>query len=491
MTKKKYGNGLFIRISLSFVIMLIIIGFAYVISTTLVTQNYFKETTQRLNADVANYLLNETPPFKNGEVNKEALDVIMHSMMAVNPGIEVYLLDTEGEILSYVVLKKKVKLSRVSIEPILQFIETKGEKYITGDHPRDPDIETIFSATEVIEEGNSLGYIYIVLASEKYQNIASLLSGSYWLKLGVRTFSIALVAAILLGLFLIWLLTRNLRIIIRTVNQFKEGDLEARIEGITNKGDLSVLADTYNSMADTILKNIDDLKTVDELRRELVANVSHDLRSPLAVIQGYIETIIMKSDTISKEEREEYLNIVLDSSNRLNNLVNDLFELSKLEAGQIELKKEPFHISDLLNDAQKKYSLLLKQKNINLNLQFEETVPMVYADLVLMNRVIQNLIDNAYKYTPNSGEINIKVQEIDEAIQINIENTGVGIPDKDIPYIFNRYYKVDKKEKGIDGTGLGLAIVKKIVDCHNAEITVSRQQEKYTRFQLNLPAYSA
>ena len=131
-------NSLFWRISLVFLILLILIGLSYVFITAYSAQKYFSETTQKLNANVAEHMLHEVSPFVEGEVNKTALDKIMHSMMAVNPALEVYLLDNEGEILSYVVLHKKVKLRYVSLAPIKEFIACKGQKFILGDDPRNP-----------------------------------------------------------------------------------------------------------------------------------------------------------------------------------------------------------------------------------------------------------------------------------------------------------------------------------------------------------------
>lgn len=484
-------HSLYWRLSLSFLFILLLVAFAYIIITTLASNKYFQETTQRLNSEVADYLLKETPPFKNGEINKEALDVIMHSMMAVNPGIEVYLISPSGEIISYVVLKKNVKLSRIDTEPLEEFIASSGQKYILGDDPRNPGEKTIFSATKVSENDSFLGYIYIVLASEKYENIAAAVSASYWLKVGVNSFIITLLAAFTIGLFLIWMLTRNIRIIIQTVNRFKEGNLHARIPSSAHKGELADLASTFNSMSDTILKNIDELKQVDQLRRELIANVSHDLRNPLAIIQGYIETLILKSDSLSKVDRDTYLKIVLESSEKLTRLVADLFELSKLEAGQVNLKKESFYINDLLNDASQKISLLSKQKKITIESNISDSIPMVFADLAMIDRVIQNLLDNAIKYTPENGEITLHAIQNNGSVVVSIENSGQGIPENELPHIFDRYYKVDKEKKGIEGTGLGLAIVKKMLEVHESEIKVESVPNKSTQFYFELPVYSA
>lgn len=487
MEKIGLRHSLLWRLSAVFLFLLLLLGLAYLVITTVAANRYFQETTQKLNANVASEMLLEVEPFVNGEVNKDALGTLMHSMMAVNPRLEVYLLGTDGEILSYVVLKEKVKLTRVSLDPVKEFLQDKGQKYVLGDDPRNPGHTTIFSATEVLEEGILQGYVYMVLVSEKFETVANTLLGSYWLRISSRAFIITLIAAFLIGLGLIILLTRNLRVIISTVKKFEEGDLEARIPVKKAKGEMALLSRTFNQMADTILQNIEELKKVDTLRRELIANVSHDLRNPLAVLHGYVETLMIKDADVTPEERQKYYKIILDSSDKLKGLVTDLFELSKLETGQMQPIKEPFLINEMLQDASLKYNVLAEQKNVQFTANIDRSLPLVYADISMIDRVIQNLVDNALKYTPEKGWIKLEVKQENGAILIDVENSGEGIPEKDLPSIFDRYYKVSKEKSNIEGTGLGLAIVKKILDLHQVNIDVQSIPNKFTRFAFSLP----
>ena len=481
-------KSLFWRISVSFALVLLIVGCSYVFITASTAQRYFQETTQRLNATVADYMVEEVNPFQNGEVNEEALGTIMHSMMAVNPGIEVYLLDPKGEILSFVVLDKLVKLKSVDLEPVQEFLATGGEEFVMGDDPRNPGEKSVFSATAVYEEGELLGYVYIILASEKYETIASGLLGSYWMQLTFESILITMIVALLIGVVLFGLLTRHLRKIVKTVEQFKDGNLEARVPKAKTESELAVLGDTFNHMADTILDNIEELKKVDSLRRELIANVSHDLRNPLAIINGYIETLQIKGDSITSEEREKYLKIIGASTDKLSQLVSDLFDLSKLESGQMTLKMERLKIQELLYDSSLKYELMAQTKDIQIKTQICQNLPLVKADLYLMDRVIQNLLDNAVKYTPENGEILIDACETESGVSIKIRNSGSGIPQKDLAAIFDRYYMIDKDRNGVEGSGLGLAIVKRILEVHGSEISIESDSVSYTEFAFDLPA---
>lgn len=475
------------RLSGGLLLLLILLGIAYVSITTYSARKYYQETTQRLNASVAHHMLLEVNPFENGQVNEEAVGKIMHSMMAVNPSLEVYLLDPSGNILKYVVLDKDVRLKSLDMAPVKQFLVDSGKTYVLGDDPRKPGEQTIFSASEVRDSTNELqGYVYMVLASEEYAHIASALSTSYFMKLGTQTFAITLIAAFGLGILLIALLTRNLRTIIQTVKRFEEGDYQARIP-VQKSGELADLSETFNHMADTILKNIEELKEVDKLRRELIANVSHDLRSPMSVIQGYIETMMIKGDKLSPDEQKKYLEIIFKSSEKLNKLVADLFELSKLEAKQVKLHKERFNFNELLQDTAQQYQLKAEKKGIRLKTEFAAEA-MVNADIALMQRAIQNLMDNALKYTPENGEVAIKASLKNNQLEVAITNTGKGIPEDQLPHIFDRYFMLDKEKHGIDGSGLGLAIVKKIIDIHEASITVASKVDGDTSFKMILPA---
>ncbi len=478
-------ESLFWKISILFFLILVLLGVSYTMITISTAKRYSDETTQKLNANVASHMLLEVNPFVNGKVNDEALGKIMHSMMAVNPSLEVYLLDPQGKILSFVVLDKKVKLQYVSIEPITSFLKDSGKTLVYGDDPRNPGKSTIFSATAVYEKGVQLGYVYMILASEESENIATALQESYLLKIGTQSFILTLVAAFVIGLLVLWLLMKSLRDIIQTVRKFSEGDLSSRIP-IRSKGELAELSVTVNIMADTILRNMEELKEVDKLRRDLIANISHDIRTPISIIHGYIETLIMKHDTLDAQKQQEYLQTIIKSTERLKRLMNDLFELSKLESRQIKPKMESFFMFDLLQDLSRKYKLLAQEKNIELETELPSKMPVVCADIALIERALQNLIDNAMNYTPENGKVRIRMEEGDRHVNVSVMNTGPGIASEELPRIFDRYYKVGSN-KSNRGTGLGLAIVKNILEIHQSDIHVQSEAKGQTIFSFNLP----
>ena len=325
----------------------------------------------------------------------------------------------------------------------------------------------------------------MILASEESENIATALQESYLLKIGVQSFILTLVAAFIISMLVLWLLMKSLREIIQTVKKFSEGDLRARIP-VRSKGELAELSTTVNTMADTILRNMDELKEVDKLRRDLIANISHDIRTPISIIHGYIETLIMKQGSLDAQKQQEYLQTIMKSTERLKRLMTDLFELSKLESRQIKPKLEPFFLFDLLQDLNLKYKLLAQERNIALETELPSKMPLVCADIALIERVLQNLIDNAFNYTPEKGKVKIKMEERSKKVNISVINTGPGIASEELPKIFDRYYKVEKNNSN-RGTGLGLAIVKNILEIHHTDIQVSSERQGNTIFSFDLP----
>ena len=164
-----------------------------------------------------------------------------------------------------------------------------------------------------------------------------------------------------------------------------------------------------------------------------------------------------------------------------------MFELSKLEANQIKPKKEQFFINELVADAALQYHVFAERKKIKINSDISASLPMIEADISLMERVIQNLLSNAIEYTPENGEIRLDVHKTDHVVEIKVLNSGEGIPEKELPHIFDRYYKVNREKSGIGGSGLGLAIVKKIIEIHHFGINVQSEKGKFTSFSVTIP----
>ncbi len=492
-TEKTLTPKLVKKLWVAFILLVLLMGSSYIFITGYLTNKHNQAITQRVNANVAEHVIQEkfqdaSPFLADGSVNKALFGDLMHDMMAVNRSIEVYLLSKAGEIQYSVVLEhnENEPVKHVSLAPINEFIRNDGTTFILGDDPLNPEKQKIFSAAPFNVDGKE-GFIYIILAGKEFQLISDNLLGQYFTKLGVGATLLTMLFAALIGILSIWFLTKNLRLITQTVRKFQEGDLDIRIAN-PEASDIEVFAHSFNEMADTIVDNMDKMKSVDTLRRELIANVSHDLRTPLAILKGYVETLQIKRDSLSEDQKQEYLQITHDNIDKLSNLINQLFDYSKLEAEQVTPIKEPFSITELSHDLIAKFKVLAAQKSIILNLDNPEANCMVFADVSLVERALQNLIENAIKYTEKGGKVTLSLLKKGKNIEINITDTGTGIPVNEQPFIFDRYKQVDKSAKK-QGYGLGLAIVKKIMDLHDTTITVLSKPKEGSSFIFNLPAY--
>jgi len=487
MTKQgqKSISRLYRRISTLFILVLFVFAAITLYISVQAANNYSQEVNQNLNRDLAaNVAVMMTPFISDGIINEAGIEDLVHSLMVINPSIEVYLLDTEGRILSYVAPEKVVKLGSVSLDPVSSFLEGSPKKIIYGDDPRNPGEKKIFSAAEIIQENRLTGYIYIVLASQEYASAASMVKGSYMLGLSIRAIITILIGSALVGLLALWFIVKKLKRIVKGIQIFSDGDLKTRIE-VKSNDDLDQIGTVFNSMADTIEQNIEDLKGLENLRKELISNISHDLRTPIASIQGYAETLILKKDNIEAEEQEKYLGIIYKNCDNLQELVTNLFELSKLQANQVILNREPFSIGELVHDVANKYRILSQKNGVSINTIVSKDTPVVDADVLLIDRVLQNLIDNAIRFCKDGDTINIEIKsDAREKVSVSIADTGAGISQDNLPHIFERYFKKD--DRG-GSSGLGLAIVKRIIDLHESSIEVKSVVGQGTTFNFSLP----
>ncbi len=486
-THTPWYSSLFWKVSAIFLLVLLLFAGITLKVNIDASRNYALEVSQRLNHDLAAHTAGEIKPFLNGEIPEEAIGKLMHSMMAVNPGIEVYVLDTTGRILKYVALEGEVKSDHVPLAPIQRFIaSTSIDGLIVGDDPRAPGEQKIFSAAPVMEEGVNRGFVYIILAGQEYAGATDTLFGSYFLQLGTRSVLLALALTLIAGLLMIWYITRNLGSIVSVIRRFKDGELDARIN-MNGGGELREVANTFDEMAGTIEKNIDDMKGVDKLRKELIGNVSHDLRTPIAAIQGYAETLLMKDSTISEPEKREHIGVIMKSADRLKLLVDDLFTLSKLEAGQVKLDLEPLSLGELVHDVVNKLRLLANEKNVSINIIMAKDLPIVEVDIKKIDRVIQNLVHNAIKFCRDGDRITVELDGgTNGTVDVRITDTGRGIAPADLPHIFDRYF-MGQRSAATDGSGLGLAIVKRIVELHGSTVTATSRVNEGAQFSFSLP----
>lgn len=246
-----------------------------------------------------------------------------------------------------------------------------------------------------------------------------------------------------------------------------------------------------------VFHDITELRRLEKIRKDFVANVSHELRTPLTSIKGYVEALL-DGGKDDPDTSVRFLDIILKQSDRLNLILEDLLQLSKIESGQVQFKREPLHIGTVVERTIAMIKPLADKKQHQLIAQISSDLPLVTGDQERLVQVLANLVDNAIKYTPEGGQITVAAHRIpvaksgtaaqQDGIELSVADTGIGIPEQDRPRVFERFYRVDKaRSRELGGTGLGLAIVKHIVEGHGGQVWVERNLPTGSRFVVRLP----
>lgn len=290
---------------------------------------------------------------------------------------------------------------------------------------------------------------------------------------------IAVVLAMMTVYYITGKITKPITDMNQVVRRYSKGEFDLRVEDHGDSDEVSQLGKSFNIMAD-------GLNTLEEARRSFVANVSHELRSPLTSMRGFLEA--MQDGTIPIEEQGKYLDIVINENRRMTAMVNDLLDLARIESGQVLLKTEPFDINELTTRTLLTFEARVDAKKLNVELELGDKKLMVDADPAQIAQVLRNLIDNAIKFTPDGGTLTLSTRAEKKHAVVSVRDSGKGIDKKSIPHLFERFYKEEKAHTPGEsaGTGLGLSIVRRIIDQHDQEITVESEPGKGTCFTFTL-----
>ncbi len=292
---------------------------------------------------------------------------------------------------------------------------------------------------------------------------------------------------ILFSLVMARRLTRPVEALTAAAEQMKRGKYAQRVAVPATQDELGQLALTFNSMADTIESDVNELRQQDQIRRELIANIAHDLATPLTAIQGFSEALA--DDLISKPDaRHETAQLIGREVQRLRRLVADMQQMSSLESGRIQLDLAPLDLHSLVVETLSVIEPECEEAGIILSNKLDEATPLVLADSDRITQVLLNLLDNARRHTHEGGTITVTAEPEGKMLRVSISDTGVGIDSADLPHIFERFYRADRSRTGATGgSGLGLSIVKAIITAHGGTVCADSTPGQGTRISFSLP----
>ncbi|MFN9471533.1 ATP-binding protein [Acidovorax sp.] len=479
------------RLSLVFAVLLLVCSGTSAWMQVRSNRMHELEVVQGLSRDLAASIARDAQLTDADGLMPGAVRRLFNQLMVVNPSVEVYLLGPDGAIAGHAAPEGRLRRDRVDLAPVRRLIEG-APLPILGDDPRSQDGRKVFSAAPLRVHGRDVGFIYVVLLGEAHDAVAA--QGSTNAVLTTALWSIAMVALLCLaaGLTAFTLITRPLRRLTETVRGFDMSGAPVPLPAPAlqepvppgSRDEIAVLDGAYRQMVARIGEQWQALSRQDQERRELIANVSHDLRTPLSSLHGYLETLLVKDATLQPAERQRYLGIALDQSRKVGALAQSLFELARLEYGFVQPEAEPFAMADLVQDVFQKFELMAQERQVALQADIAPQLPPVHADLGLIERVLTNLLDNALRHTPSGGSVTVGLAREGDALAVLVQDTGPGIAPELREGLFERPFAVGGARRG---GGLGLRIAHRILALHGSRIALLETPETGAAFRFTLP----
>ena len=353
---------------------------------------------------------------------------------------------------------------------------------ISGSEGTMSDMNASYMDVALPFEGKSARYIvYIKDNKADVQSLSSAL-----VDIIIEALLVGLLISVLLSLILAKTMVTPIQSLTRAAERVASGDFSQKPSNDA-KDEIGVLTRTFNGMAGKLENTLDDLKKSEAMRREFVANVSHELRTPITSIRSYAETLL-DPDGISDETRDEFLSVIVTESDRMTKIVQDLLTLSRFDAGSIEFSFETFSLEKSIYDVYNAMQLEAQRRSHHFSVTIKTELPQIYGDRARIEQVLINMISNAFKYTRDGGVVSITAGRKEELVWVCVRDNGIGIPEEDVPKVFDRFYRVDKaRSRESGGTGLGLSIASEIVARHNGKIALNSKLGKGTSITMTLP----
>jgi signal transduction histidine kinase len=454
-----------------------------------------EEVVQGLSHGLAEHIAHTATLMDKNGLRPDAVRRLFGQLMVVNPAVEVYLLDNDGRIQGDDAPSGHVKRPLIGLGPVRQFL-AGGALPILGDDPRSVDGRKVFSVAP-LQDANGVpsGYIYVVLQGEARDALAARVAANAILRTTLLSMALVALLGLMAGLIAFRLITRPLRRLADTMRHFdvdgEPAGVPAAMPNATSvpiqrltpdaapagvpdhilkqQDEITLLDATFRQMARRIGEQWRALSEQDQERRELIANISHDLRTPLTSLHGYLETLSLKAETLSAVDRSRYLAVALSQSAKVGRLAQSLFELAKLEHGAVQPEPDTFSLIDLVQDVFQKFELAAEAREIRLRAGIPARLPNVYADVGMIERVLTNLLDNAIRHTPVGGVIDVDLGMQGDAVVVTVSDTGPGIPLAMRKGLFQRpFSSADAQRSG----GLGLLIVRRMLQLHHSDIVL-------------------
>ncbi|WP_110657210.1 sensor histidine kinase [Salinicola halimionae] len=443
-----------------------------------------REWLQRSQLDLAKNLATVMQtPLEQG-ADSAAAHRAAERIMSINPALSVFTLDEHGLVVAAYNARGCGLGANIDTAPIHQLLSSTPMLPVYAQMPcRDND--NVFSAARVtLGADHAPGYLYVSLEADTHMSMVGMWQTSSISRSLVIAGSVALALASGVGLLLFALLTRRFSRLTRAVQRFAAGDYAQRIESSMDD-EIGRAGYAFNDMAATIEAQLDALSENDRQRREMIANLSHEFRTPLTSLRGYAQQLGNDMSPTDLKHREQ-LSAIFANVDRLTRLANQLSLLARVDVSDRPLNREPFSIHELANDIVGKFRPRAEAASISLVVTSEAGLALVSADLELIDRALTNLVDNALSATNAGGDVTLSISRESPGLQICVTDTGIGLAKEEIPLITQRFYRTAGSRGRGEGNGLGLAIVAEILRRHDTRLVIDSQRGEGTRCRFTL-----
>ena len=487
-------NSLFKRLVMALLLIFSVLLYLFFVWSNHLATNIKLESEQKLHLNLASHLAADNPMLQDQLFAYENLSGLFHTLMMLGPNFEFYFVDPSGKILTYSADPGVVKRSTINMQPLLRIISDPQKLPLLGDNPRDLNGQAIFSVAPVKKEGQLQGYLYVVIGSQIAGQLTASIKDNQQLWLHFMLIVVILCFLAISMLLIFYWVTRPVQALAKAVLQVENEGWESKaLLPWQNKSENEVLqlGNSFNQLVKALKQQMQQLKNFENQRSEVLAGLSHDLRTPLSSLQGYIEILINKKDYLSPEQQIDYMNILDRNSTQLRHLTDQLFELAYLEGGEVAINIESILVAELMYDIKNKLQLTATRVKVDLVIECSDDSLMVDSDIGKVERVLTNLVDNAIRHTPTGGCVTI-ISEIEQGkIRLAVRDTGVGICETEIPCLFEARFKGQSTEyhpnQNKIRAGLGLAICKKLLNLLDSDIGVESKPQQGANFSFLLP----
>ncbi len=446
------------------------------------------QVQQALHRELAGHMVDDNPLLRQGEIARHALENAFHTLMLLGPAFEIYATDVDGRIQAYSAEPGQLQRMQIDLAPVHEFL-SGASLPIYGSDPRNPARRQVFSAAPISgPDGERRGYLYVIVGGSQQSAVERDYRANLWQDRALLFSLGALLLALLLSGLLFGLLARPLSALNRAMRDFRRGGLSRDAIGRQLPGwksrEVAELQQGFVALAETVADQVDQIRAGEEARRDLIAQIAHDLKTPLASMQGYLETWLLQHPQASERQ---HIEVALRNGRQLHRLVDQLLELARLEARQERLEVEPVAVLELAHDVAARFALEAERRGVELCVQGDDAGLQATADIAKLERVLLNLVDNALGHTPAGGRVSIEVGAQGAEVRLAVRDSGSGIGAEQLPRIFEPRYRGSATADGErTHLGLGLAIVQRLLELHGSVVRVDSAPGQGSVFSFGL-----